>query len=94
MALANETDTTPTEVNLSNSYWQIWSGYSGAVKSFVKTNESEDSVTLTLTTKGGGSFPVTFKKAAVKVGSVTLAYNGRPTSVLATVKSVNGGQLY
>lgn len=94
MALANETDTTPTEVNLSSSYWQIWSGYSGAVKSFAKTGETEDSVTLTLTTKGGGSFPVTFKKAAVKVGSVTLAYNGRPTSVLATVKSVNGGQLY
>jgi hypothetical protein len=65
MALANETDTTPTEVNLSNSYWQIWSGYSGAVRSFEVSQNTDDSVTLTLTTKGGGSFPVTFKKAGL-----------------------------
>lgn len=67
--------------------WAIWSAYRGAVN-----NLSVEGDTLTISTYGGKS--VTFKKAAVEVGSVILAYNGRPSSVIATVKDVNGGQLY
>jgi hypothetical protein len=87
----NSENTTTGEEKIISLYnqpfWAIWPAYRGAIKSI-----SGEGGVLKIETYGNGG--VTFEKAAVKVGSVTLAYNGRPTSVLATVKSVNGGQLY
>ena len=57
MALANEGDTIPTEVNLSNvSFWRIDSAWNRAVKSMSVVNS-----TLTITLNDGTS--INFKKA-------------------------------
>ena len=82
MALANEGDTTPTEVNLSNvSFWRIDSAWKRAVKSMSVANN-----TLTITLNDNTT--VNFKKAAI--GSLVGSGGGTDNFTVSYIEGYMG----